>query len=180
MFDLYNGDVKKYVEEMSSKILGFSVSRENYYPIVSSDVYRNKDLANSNQVRYNINALNNGRLKGLSNNKTVIEVNVNPILLFNNYIESMTITGEIGLASQRLNRMFQLKNKDGESFASIVGEYIPNADVYIKSMFNKLIGNVEVIQRKGFFDRLAGNYATTRLGFNLGSAKFLMIIQYLN
>lgn len=170
IFALYNGQVKTYVENMSEKILGFKVSRDNYYPIVSSDAFKIKDFSNPSQMRFNINALNNGRLKKLSNRKTVIEINVNPINLFNSYIESMTITGEIGLESQKLNRLFQLKNSDGESFSTIVNEYLPDAQkVYIPSIFNKLIGNTNTIERSSMIDRLCGKFATATLGFNIRS-----------
>lgn len=170
IFALYNGEVKTYVENMSEKILGFKVSRDNYYPIVGSDAFKIKDFSNPSQMRFNINALNNGRLKKLSNRKTVIEININPINLFNSYIESMTITGEIGLESQKLNRMFQLKNSDGESFSTIVNEYLPNASkVYIPSIFNKLIGNTNTIERFNMIDRLCGKFATATLGINIRS-----------
>lgn len=168
IFELYNNEVKEYVEKSSEKILGFKVSRENYYPIVASESAQIKDLTNSNQTRYNINALDNGRLKKLTNTKTKIELNINPISLFQDYIESMTITGEIGLASQKLNRLLQLK-VDNVNALSVISEYIPNSNTYIKSMFNKLIGNTSHIQRNGFFDKMIGRFATARLGLNISS-----------
>ena len=170
LFALYNGSVKAYVESSSNKILGFSVSRNDYYPIVASEVVKNQDLSNPNKVRYNINALNNGRLKKLSNKNTTIEINVNPIQLFDSYIESMTITGEIGLESQKLNRLFQIKDNNGDSFASVVNEFIPEAKkTYIPSIFNKLIGNTQTIERSSLLDREVGRFATATLGLNIRS-----------
>ena len=169
IFNLYNTEVKQYIEEMSEKVLGFSVSRENYYPIVGSDAYKIKNFSNPNEMRFNINAMTNGRLKSLSNTKTKIEINVDPIILFDNYIESMTITGEIGLASQELNRILQLKNKDGENVMSIISQYMPNSKEFISSIFNKLIGNTNHIERNGLLDRWLGRYATATLGLNPSS-----------
>lgn len=67
LLDLYNGEIKEYIEQISEKILGFKVSRENYYPIVSSEMFKIKNFANPESARFNINALDNGRLKKLSN-----------------------------------------------------------------------------------------------------------------
>ena len=170
LFKLYNTSVKKYVEKISEKNLGFKTSRDNYYPIVASEVAKNQDLSNPNKVRYNINAMNNGRLKKLSNKNTTIEININPIHLFDSYIESMTITGEIGLESQKLNRLFQLKDNNGNSFSSIVNEYVPHAkDIYIPSIFNKLIGNTQTIQRSSLLDKMVGKFSTATLGLNIRS-----------
>jgi hypothetical protein len=170
LFKLYNTSVKKYVEKISEKNLGFKTSRDNYYPIVASEVAKNQDLSNPNKVRYNINAMNNGRLKKLSNKNTIIEININPIHLFDSYIESMTITGEIGLESQKLNRLFQLKDNNGNSFSSIVNEYVPHAkDIYIPSIFNKLIGNTQTIQRSSLLDKMVGKFSTATLGLNIRS-----------
>ncbi|MCK9449427.1 MAG: hypothetical protein M0Q41_10685 [Bacteroidales bacterium] len=166
IFKLYNTEVKAYVESMSEKILGFKVSRENYYPIVSSNAFRITDMTNPASQKFNVNALNNGRLLKLTNRKTVIEINVNPINLFNSYIESMTITGEIGLASQELTRVMQLKDANGNSFMSLIQEYMPDAKTYMASIMNKLIGNQEVISRSGFFDKMVGRFSTAVLGLN--------------
>ncbi|MFA5575404.1 MAG: hypothetical protein WC994_10205 [Brumimicrobium sp.] len=169
VFNLYNTDVKTYVESMSEKILGFSVSRENYYPIVSSDAFKITDFTNPATQKFNVNALNNGRLLKLSNRHTVIEINVNPINLFNSYIESMTITGEIGLPSQELSRVMQLKDASGDNFMSVIQGYMPNAKTYMASIMNKLIGNQEVIDRSSFFDKMVGKFSTATLGFNVRS-----------
>jgi len=169
LFNLYNTTLKEYVEYTSQKVLGFKVSRQDYYPIVSADIFKTADFANPNQVRFNINAMTNGRLKKLSNTKTKIEINVNPINLYRNYVESMTITGEIGLASQKLNRILQLKNKDGESAMSIISTYLPDSKTYISSMFDKLIGNDVEIDKNAFLNKLMGRFSTATLGFNIRS-----------
>ena len=169
LFDYYNKELKDYVEKSSEKILGFSVSRENYYPIVSSDVFKTTNFSNPSSIRYNISAMNNNRLKALTNNKTHIEINVDPINLFDDYIESMTITGEIGLESQKLNRLFQLKNDNGESLMSTISQYLPNAQTFVSSAFNKLIANTQVIERSGFLDKLIGKASVATLGLNPGT-----------
>ena len=166
LFNLYNDEVKTYVEKSSEKILGFATSRENYYPIVSSDVFRTTDFSNPANMRYNISAMNNNRLKALTNRKNHIEINVDPINLFDDYIESMTTTGEIGLESQKLNRLFQLKNENGESLLSTISSYLPNAKTFVASAFNKLIGNTQVIERNGLLDKLLGKSAVATLGIN--------------
>lgn len=169
LFDYYNKELKDYVEKSSEKILGFSVSRENYYPIVSSNVFKTKNFSNPASIRYNISAMNNNRLKALTNNKTHIEINVDPINLFDDYIESMTITGEIGLESQKLNRLFQLKNDNGESLMSTISQYLPNAQTFVSSAFNKLIANTQVIERSGLLDKLIGKASVATLGLNPGT-----------
>lgn len=169
IFDLYNTELKSYVEEVSYNNLGFSVSRENYYPIVSSDAYKIKNLTNVNESAFNINALTNGRLKKLSNRKTVIEINVNPLELYQTYVRNMTITGEIGLASQKLNRLFQLKNSNGESVSTVVSEYLPNAQTYISSIFNKLIGNSGNVESSSILMNRIGQFSTAKLGLNIRS-----------
>lgn len=169
LFDYYNKELKDYVEKSSEKILGFSVSRENYYPIVASDVFKTKNFSNPASIRYNISAMNNNRLKALTNNKTHIEINVDPINLFDDYIESMTITGEIGLESQKLNRLFQLKNDKGESLMSTISQYLPNAKTFVSSAFNKLIANTQVIERSGLLDKLIGRASVATLGLNPGT-----------
>ena len=166
LFNLYNDEVKTYVEKSSEKILGFATSRENYYPVVSSDVFRTTDFSNPANMRYNISAMNNNRLKALTNRKNHIEINVDPINLFDDYIESMTTTGEIGLESQKLNRLFQLKNEKGESLLSTISSYLPNAKTFVASAFNKLIGNTQVIERNGLLDKLLGKSAVATLGIN--------------
>ena len=169
LFNYYNKELKDYVEKSSEKILGFSVSRENYYPIVSSDVFKTKNFSNPASIRYNISAMNNNRLKALTNNKTHIEINVDPINLFDDYIESMTITGEIGLESQKLNRLFQLKNDNGESLFTTISSYLPDAKTFVSSAFNKLIANTQVIERSGFLDKLIGKASVATLGLNPGT-----------
>lgn len=170
IFDLYNNEVKDYVEAISEKNLGFSVSRENYYPIVSSEAFKIADFTNPSRTRFNVNALSNNRLMKLSNRHTVIEINVNPINLFSSYIESMTITGEIGIASQELSRVLQMKDSNTkESFMSIISSYLPNSKVLMASIMNKLIGNTQVIERNGFFDGMVGRFSTATLGFNVRS-----------
>ena len=166
LFNYYNKELKDYVEKSSEKILGFSVSRENYYPIVSSDVFKTTNFSNPSTIRYNISAMNNNRLKALTNNKTHIEINVDPINLFDDYIESMTITGEIGLESQKLNRLFQLKNDNGESLLTTISSYLPDAKTFVSSAFNKLIANTQVIERSGFLDKLIGKASVATLGIN--------------
>ena len=169
LFNYYNKELKDYVEKSSEKILGFSVSRENYYPIVSSDVFKTANFSNPSSIRYNISAMNNNRLKALTNNKTHIEINVDPINLFDDYIESMTITGEIGLESQKLNRLFQLKNDNGESLFTTISSYLPDAKTFVSSAFNKLIANTQVIERSGFLDKLIGKASVATLGLNPGT-----------
>ena len=169
LFNYYNKELKDYVEKSSEKILGFSVSRENYYPIVSSDVFKTTNFSNPSSIRYNISAMNNNRLKALTNNKTHIEINVDPINLFDDYIESMTITGEIGLESQKLNRLFQLKNDNGESLFTTISSYLPDAKTFVSSAFNKLIANTQVIERSGFLDKLIGKASVATLGLNPGT-----------
>lgn len=169
LFNYYNKELKDYVEKSSEKILGFSVSRENYYPIVSSDVFKTTNFSNPSSIRYNISAMNNNRLKALTNNKTHIEINVDPINLFDDYIESMTITGEIGLESQKLNRLFQLKNDNGESLLTTISSYLPDAKTFVSSAFNKLIANTQVIERSGFLDKLIGKASVATLGLNPGT-----------
>lgn len=165
LFKFYNTKLKNYVEKTSEKILGFATSRENYYPIVSSDAFRTTDFSNPANMRYNISAMNNNRLKSLTNRKTHIEINVDPINLFDDYVESMTITGEIGLESQKLNRLFQLKNENGDTLLTTISSYLPNAKTFVASAFNKLIGNTQVIERHGTVDKLLGKYAVATLGF---------------
>ena len=169
LFNYYNKELKDYVEKSSEKILGFSVSRENYYPIVSSDVFKTANFSKPSSIRYNISAMNNNRLKALTNNKTHIEINVDPINLFDDYIESMTITGEIGLESQKLNRLFQLKNDNGESLFTTISSYLPDAKTFVSSAFNKLIANTQVIERSGFLDKLIGKASVATLGLNPGT-----------
>ena len=165
IFKFYNTKLKNYVEKTSEKILGFATSRENYYPIVSSDAFRTTDFSNPANMRYNISAMNNNRLKSLTNRKTHIEINVDPINLFDDYVESMTITGEIGLESQKLNRLFQLKDENGDTLLTTISSYLPNAKTFVGSAFNKLIGNTQVIERSGAVDKLLGRYAVATLGF---------------
>lgn len=169
LFKLYNTEIKDYVETISEKLYGFKISRDSYYPIVSSKIFKNSNFANPAEMRYNINALENGRLKKLSNQNTSIELNVDPYRLFEDYIESMTITGEIGIPSQELNRLFQLKGPDGESFLSIASQYMPDIKTYFSSVMSKLVANVQTIERSGFMDKVFGKFATATLGFNIRS-----------
>lgn len=108
IFELYNNELKDYVEKIQDKMFNFHVSRQDYYPIVTSDMFKVQDFTQGTTQAFNINAMNNGRLKSLTNRRSVIELNVNPFILLNDYIDSMTVTGEIGIPSVKLNRLFNL------------------------------------------------------------------------
>ena len=168
LFALYNSDVKDYVKEISERNFGFSVSRENYYPIIASEIYKNSDLTNMSSLRFQINAMSNNNLKSITNAKTRIELNVDPIQLFDRYIESMTISGEIGLASRKLSRLFNLKLDDYKSLSDTIHEYMPNSKKdYVAYVYNQLIKNVQTVERSSVFDRLVGNFSTATLGLNI-------------
>lgn len=77
---------------------------------------------------------------------------------------------EIGIASQELSRVLQMKDSNTkESFMSIISSYLPNSKVLMASIMNKLIGNTQVIDRNGFFDEMVGRFSTATLGFNVRS-----------
>ena len=164
---IYNGTAKTYVINTSKKVNGFETTRENYYPIVSSDITRNVDLTSGNNLRFSLSAMNNNNLKALSNRKTTIEINLDPQNVFRKYIESMTITNQIGIPSQTLNRLFQLKGKDGKSLKSIVSEYIPNTNEQLQSIVSKLINQKQYLGGDTIFDKIIGHVATAKLSLSL-------------
>jgi len=173
IFNFYNdtseNGLATYAKNAMLKNIGFANMREGYYPISVADAGRNTSFTDSSIAgNMNANALMFDRWKSLSNNKTAIEINVDPIAMLHDYIDKTTISGEIGKKSVELSRWFRVK-VDGKSVISAASAFAPNAREHISNVYNELIGNASVRKGAGVSKVRSwlGRFATATLGFNI-------------
>lgn len=162
--------IRAYIANYENRAFGFSNMREFYYPIAVSQDYLSGPLSGENYFDNILaNNMRNGRLMSLRSKTTVIELNTDPTLLLQSYVNMMTNTVEIGEASRDFSRAMNMKYK-GESIRSLANHFMPEASKNISYVFDTLVGNRTYSpSERGKISGLLSRYSIMRLGLNVKS-----------
>lgn len=170
--DYYNNEVRDYLKKAQEKIVGFSNLVDDYYPIVSSYIQKNSNVATANAQKYGfmVDASSWGNLKVRTNSTQKILL-VDPLSAFYNYLESASRYNNFTQDQKMINRILNKKISGQDSLRSIIsskyGEY-PRMLEYFFDMVNGMPA-VQGAENLSLIGKLGGSYATAVLSFNLGT-----------
>lgn len=170
--DYYNNEVRDYLKKAQEKIVGFSNLVDDYYPIVSSYIQKNSNVATANAQKYGfmVDASSWGNLKVRTNSTQKILL-VDPLSAFYNYLESASRYNNFTQDQKMINRILNKKISGQDSLRSIIsskyGEY-PKMLEYFFDMVNGMPA-VQGAENLSLIGKLGGSYATAVLSFNLGT-----------
>lgn len=174
--DIYNKGVNGfsvqnlYTDAMKENGLIGTVLAD-YYPVLASETGKaHADDVFKKAIGQQDYKTNN-RMKQRTNKLTQIEINVSPLGMLNNYIESMAVAKDIGKKANEINRLFHVK-ENGISLTSLISSSkgsIPDFEQYL-SWEMKLWTRTTENTNDPFLGKLVGNAANAALLVNPRSA----------
>ena len=169
LFNFYNNELKTYSTATQIKNYGFAITRDNYYPINVSDASRAVTMTQDSS-QTTLSAMSNARMKQARNVQSKIEINRDPRMVAQSYIEQMTISGEVGKISREFGQILNFKDNDGYSTRMYASEYIDKAKERITYLQQAIIAKRDQFFKNNVYSKVFGKWSTATLGLNLRSA----------
>lgn len=168
LFRFYNeGKLKEYVSGVMETNIGSEELIKDYYPLLNKEAMVDGDTYSNHRLSMMMNPSVNARMKERVSTRVKLELNVNPVTLMHQYIESMTTTGEMGIPMRRFSRLMTMPGKDGLSVMNKASEFMPDTRTFVEFTYRQALGLPLKNGKENVVTKLIGRASVSALGINL-------------
>lgn len=162
------GTLTEYAFEAMRQAMGEDISLRDgfYWPIVTSRS-QFQNFGQDMNGGWSGDGLVNGRMKGLTNPLNRIELNVNPVDVFDNYVRGMIVSKEVSPSAMEFRRLLTVRSDSDHMSIIDHASFIPDIKIRLEEIYNSMLGRSNA---KGdtlpVVGRLVRNFARAKLGLN--------------